>query len=535
MVLRKPYAFFIKHFKLFHIILSALIIVSVVRMTNVITFINSYLNSDKTLITMNDVDGLYSVIDYIVPLVALAFSILLLVVMSMKKKPNKYYAYSTIVILLLLILNVYGYNTLKALTKEWLQANRISTLRDLYVFALLGCIIEVAISVSRAIGFNVSRFDFNNDIIQLELSEKDNEEFELMVDFDINDLKRSTQKKVRYFKYFIKEYKSVILWSFAIIIVFVAGFIGFSYFKDRKKVISLSSFNYAINGFTMKINGTYVIDKDLNGNEFDDNKALVILDMTMTNLDTKNLKSFSSGSINITIGDESYYSSNKYEDEVMDFGKLYTNTKIKAGGSETKIFVFEIPKSRVNRTMLFGIKDLNTNEDTYVKLNPVNLIDKDKEIIEKKLGETMEINNNVVKDSSIKIDKYDIKNVFRIDYDYCIKNDCLSSIEYLTPRNNNSNFDKLLLKIDGDYNFNKDNTINDLYIFLSNYGYIEYKIGDNTYKENGIYGEVKSSKIDQENTYYFEILSDIQKADTIVLGFNVRNKEYRYILKGQGV
>ena len=173
MVLRKPYAFFIKHFKLFHIILSALIIVSVVRMTNVITFINSYLNSDKTLITMNDVDGLYSVIDYIVPLVALAFSILLLVVMSMKKKPNKYYAYSTIVILLLLILNVYGYNTLKALTKEWLQANRISTLRDLYVFALLGCIIEVAISVSRAIGFNVSRFDFNNDIIQLELSEKD--------------------------------------------------------------------------------------------------------------------------------------------------------------------------------------------------------------------------------------------------------------------------------------------------------------------------------------------------------------------------
>ncbi len=534
MVLRKPYAFFIKHFKLFHIILSALIIFSVVRMTNVITFINSYLNSDKTLITMNDVDGIYSMVDYIVPLVALAFSILLLVVMSMKKKPNKYYAYSTILIFVLLILNIYGYNTLKELTKEWLHANRISTLRDLYVFALFGCIVEVAISVSRAIGFNVSRFDFNNDIIQLELSEKDNEEFELMVDFDINDLKRSTQKKARYFKYFIKEYKSLILWSFVIIIVFVASFIGFSYFKDRKKIISLSKFNYPINGFTMNINGTYIIDKDLNGNEFDDNKALVILDMTMTNQDKRNLKTFSTGSINITIGDESYYSSNKYENEVMDFGKLYTNTKIKAGGSETRIFVFEIPKNRIKRTMLFSVRNTSTQEDVYVKLNPINLIDKDKEVIENKLGETMKIDNNVVKDSSIKIEKYDIKNVFKIDYDYCVKDSCLNSVEYVTPKNNNSNFDKMLLKIDGEYNFNKDNAINDLYVFLNNYGYIEYKIGDNTYKENGIYGEVKSNKIEQDNIYYFEILSDIQKADTIVLGFNVRNKEYRYILKGQG-
>lgn len=535
MVLRKPYAFFIKHFKLFHIILSALIILAIVRMTNVISFINSYLNSDKTLITMNDVDGIYSVIDFIIPLVSLAFSILLLVVMSMKKKPNKYYAYSTIVILLVLILNVYGYNTMKQLTKEWLYANRISTLRDLYVFALLGSIIEVAVSVSRAIGFNVSRFDFNNDIIQLELSEKDNEEFELIVDFDVNDLKRSTQKKVRYFKYFIKEYKSIIIWSFAIIIAFIGCFAGFSYLKDRKKIIPLSKFNYTINGFTMKINGTYIIDKDLNGNEFKENKALLILDMTMTNQDKRNQKAFSSGSINITIGDESYYSSNKYEDEVMDFGKIYTNTKIKAGGSETKIFVFEIPKNRINRKILFGIRNLNTKEDTYVKLNPVNLIDKDKEVIENKLGEKMEIDNNIIKGSSIKIDKYDIKNVFRIDYDYCINKNCLNSIEYLTAKNNNSNFDKLLLKLEGDYDFNKDNTIKDLYVLLSHYGYIEYKIGETTYKENGVYGEVKSNKIDQDNIYYFEIISDIQKADTIVLGLNVRNKEYRYILKGQGV
>ena len=74
----------------------------------------------------------------------------------------------------------------------------------------------------------------------------------------------------------------------------------------------------------------------------------------------------------------------------------------------------------------------------------------------------------------------------------------------------------------------------DLYVLLSRYGYIEYKIGDKTYRENGVYDEVKSSKITEDNTYYFEILSDIKDADTFVLGFNVRNKEYRYILKGQG-
>ena len=533
MVLRKPYAFFIKHFRLFHIILSALIIFTIIRMTNVITFINSYLNSDKTLITMNDVNRIYSSIDFILPIVSLVFSILLLVVMSMKKKPNKYYAYSTIVIIAVLILNIYGNVTLKQLTKEWLYENRISTLRDLYVFALLGSIIEVSVSVSRAIGFNVSRFDFNNDIIQLELSEKDNEEFELMVDFDINDLKRNTQKKMRYFKYFIKEYRNIILWSFLVIVGFVGCFVGFSIFKDRKKIISMSKFNYAINGFIMKINGVYIIDKDLNGNEFKDNKALVVLNMTLNNQDKRNSKSFSTGAINITIGDESYYSSNKYENEVIDFGKLYINTKIKAGGSETKIFVFEIPKNRVNRKMLFGIRNINTKEDLYVKLKPTNLIKQDKEIVESKLGEKMKIDNDIIKNSSILIDNYDIKNVFRVDYDYCIKNNCINSIEYLTTKNN-SNFDKLLLKINGNIDFEDENNIKDLYVLLSRYGYIEYKIGDKTYRENGVYGEVKSSKITEDNTYYFEILSDIKDADTFVLGFNVRNKEYRYILKGQG-
>lgn len=536
MVLRKPYAFFIKHFKLFHVILSGLIILSIVRMTGVISFVNSYLASGDTLITMNDVERVFSTIDFVVPIVALCFSILLLVVMTMKKKPNKYYAYSTIITILIFVLNIYGYNTLKALTKDWLYSSRISTLGDLYVFALLGSVIEVAISISRAIGFNVSRFDFNNDILKLELSEKDNEEFEVVVDFDINDLKRNTQKRFRYFKYFLKENKSTIVWSIGIIIAFVALYTGFTLLKYKKNVVSMSKLNSSvINGFKMEINNSYIINTDLNGNEFPDNKTLVVLDMTITNTDTRNEQQFSTGVVNITIGDESYYSTMKYEDSLIDLGRIYTNTKVKASGSERKLFAFEVPENRLSGKILFGVRNLSSKETMYVKLNPINLITNDTKVVENNIGNKLEFTDSTIKDSSIKINSYDIKNVFRIDYNYCTKtNKCLSSVEYLTAKNSNSNYDKVLLKLEGDFNISEDNIINDFYTLLSRFGYIEYEIGDKVYIEDNIYGEVKSSKITENNTYYIEVLSDVQNADSIVLGMKIRNVDYRYSLKGIG-
>ena len=221
-------------------------------MTGVISFLNNYSNSNMTLITMNDVTSVYNDFDFIIPVIILALSILLLTVMSLKKKPNKFYMFATITSIVLLIVNIYGYSTLKQLTVEWLEIIRIDTLADIYIFVMVACMVSCAMSISRAIGFNISRFDFNNDILQFDLSEEDNAEFEVVVDFDVNDLKRNAQKKARYFKYFLKENKSIIIWTSAIIVVSLGIYGVFTFFKYNKTVIKTSSFSSQVyNGFSI--------------------------------------------------------------------------------------------------------------------------------------------------------------------------------------------------------------------------------------------------------------------------------------------
>lgn len=528
MILRKPYAFFIKHFKLFHLILGSLVIYSIIRITGVISFVNHYINSNSSLITSNDLHKVFGTIDFVVPIITLLFSILLLVVMTMKKKKNKFYAFTTIMSITILLVNAYGYSTLKQLITVWLDINRVSTLGDIYVFVLFGAIIESAICLSRAIGFNVSRFDFNNDILELELSEKDNEEFEIMVDFDVNDLKRSAQKNIRYVKYFLKENKKTLLYSVLSIIGVVLLFIGFSYLKNKKDVVSLTKISSNINGFSMKVNNSYLINTDSDGNKYDNDVYLLILDVTIKNNDKKNSKQFLTGTLALSIGEDYYSVTKKYN--VSEFGTIYNDEKIEPGRERRNVLVFEIPQNRVKSKILLNIKNLASKKDLYAKINPKDLSLSKNEKIEKNISEELLFGDNL-ENSKFKIDEYNVRTYFEVNYNYCTndKKTCIKSLEYLIPNESNSNYDKVIMKLAGDFKISS-NGIKDFYSLLKTYGYIEYELNGKTYIDKS-FNQIKSSRIIEDNTYYLEVNSNVYRADKVVLGFKIRNYDYRYVLK----
>lgn len=529
MVLRKPYAFFIRHFKLFHVILSALTIYAIIRMVGVISFINNYLDSNIILITENDLIGLYDARDFIGPIIILAFNILLLTVMSLKKKPNKFYMVSTLTTIVLLVMNMYGYSTIKALTEVWLDVTRVGMLSDMYIFVMMACVVMGAMYISRAIGFNISRFDFNNDILQFELSEEDNAEFELMVDFDVNDMKRTAQKRFRYLKYFIKENRSAIITCVGVVVITILVYLGFTYVKYSKDVIKGSSLTY--NGFTLNVNGTYIINEDFKGNELADNKHLLVVDANITNNSFKDPTKFITGTLSISIGDNSYSTTNRYENLVTDLGQMYADEKIKLGETVRRVLVFEVPKSHLSSKILLGTRDLSNKSTTYINLKTNDLTTKESKKVEIKLKEEVKLDDSTIDNTKIKIDSYEVSNKFKVNYKYCISdNNCINSIEYLVPDNSNSNYDRTLLKLTGTFEFNGKNLIDDFYELFLNFGYIEYTIKDKTYIQNTGFRQVKSSKVKQSNTYYLEVLSDIKNADNIVLGFKIRNVDYRYYL-----
>ena len=533
MILRRPYAFFIKHFKLLHLFLAALTTYSILRMTNVINFINDYLQSNRTLIKPLEVRKVYNSQDFLIPILTLLFSVLLLSIMTMKKKPNKFYLYSTLVSLGLLIVNLRGKSLFEELTVQWLKVGTLNTLGDFYFFMLLAYIVEVAISISRAIGFNVSRFDFNSDILNLELSEHDNEEVEFVVDFDVNDLKRNTQKRIRYFKYFFKENKSLIKYTIIILMSFAALYSGYSILKYRKKIVSASNFKNSISNFEMTINKSYIINRDLNGNLLEDNKHLIVVDLNIKNTSTTTDASFKPGYLSVNVGNDNYSSVKKYKNIVKDIGTIYNGEKIKANKSIDTLLVFEVPANHLSSKILLGVYEPNGGNKKYVKLSPVKTNKSETEKVENKLGEELNMEKSTLGDTNIKLEKYEIADYYRLNYKYCIQssNKCIDSYEFLVPNNANSNYDKAILKVVGNFNFSEDSYIKDFGSLISNFGYVEYEKNGTKYTQNTNIRTISGSKVKESNTYYVEILSTIKDADKITLGFKIRNYDYRYILK----
>ena len=520
MVLRKPYKFFIKHFKLFHLILSALVIYSLVRITNVINYINSFTNSDVTLKTISvaDFNSLYSAIDFIVPIAAMILSIILLVVMTMKKKANKFYAYSTVVSLVVLIVNIYGRNTMLDLTTTWLTKGTLETVVDIYIFVIIACVVEVAIALSRAIGFNISRFDFNSDILEFDLDEKDNEEFEVAVDFDINDVKRDVQKRTRYVKYFFKENKSTLLWTSVIVVAFLALFGIYSLLKGTVKAEPLKNLN-RIGLLSFSVNDIYIIDKDPNGKDLPDGLNLIVLDAIIENK-TKNDLKLNASTMTINIGEDSYGRKTEYANYVSDLGTLYYNDDIKKNSTVQRLFVFAIPKRSARKKMYLGVGN------TYYKIKP-QVISTEDNVIENKLNEELNFEGSSVGDSKIKITEFDVKDVIEVPYKF--KN--MNSVETLVPTYTGNN-DNTILKLKGEFTFDENSKSKNLASLISKYGYIEYEIDGKQYKQSSGFSEIKSKKVNDNTTYYIEVNSSIAKASKIVLGFRLRYADYKYYLKG---
>lgn len=533
MILRKPYAFFIKHFKLFHIIIAGLIIYAIFRMTGVIGFVNNYLESNSVLITEEDFGGVYGIRDFIIPIIILLSNILLLAIMTIKRKPNKFYMISTVMSAILLIINIYGYSTLKKLITIWLEATQLSVLSDMYIFVMIACIIVCAVFISRALGFNIGRFDFNNDILKFDLSEEDSAEFELMFDFDVNDAKRNVHKQARYFKYFIKENKSTLLTTFCVVVGFVLIYFGFSFLKYKKDVTKTNSLY--LNGFGFTVNNSYIINSDYNGKKLEDDAYLLVVDASITNVGYSGEEDFITGTVNINIGDNDYYSTIKYNDDVTDLGIVYLDEKIKFEKTLRRLLIFKIPRSNLGSKTLLGIRNLDSSTNKYIKLKPVDLTKNENKKVEAKLGEKINLNDSSIENIDIKINNFELNNYFKVNYKYCAtKTKCYNLSEYLVPNNAASNYDKTLLKIEGNFNINNDLIITNFYELFHYFGYIEYTINGKTYVQNNLFKEVKSKKVKQNDVYYIEVLADIKKADSVYLGLKIRNMDYRYeLVKGK--
>lgn len=533
MILRKPYAFLIKHFRFMHVVLSICIFYLIYRTSLMINYINEYIENTISVVGNEIIGTLFDWGVIFLPILILVFAGILLFVMTLKDKPRLFYILMIIVHIAIGAVYLYAYSTFEQMEKTIIDMRTVKMLRDLLLYVIMAQSIFSVFAVVRGVGFDIKKFNFNTDLQDLEISLEDNEEFEVALNFDLNDKKRSGRKILRYTKYWIKEHKLIVNSALTIISVAVIFLLGVRYFKEGKTYAQNK--NFAVGTFQYEIKKSYVLNTDLNGRKItSDDYFLVVVDLAITN-NAKVPAELILGAIELDIAGDKYYHTSKYEYQLTDLGIVYKNEKIDTKIPSQYLLVFEVPKTAAATKMKIGFRDSRREETIYARLSPTEF--KDKKVVHQyDLGETIDFSDSTLRETTLTIDSYEIRNKFTLHYNYCSpkKQECLLSVEYLTPDIFSSNYNKSLLKIKGNFKFDEtiiSDNIKDIYGLFKSFMTIEYVIDGETRYQKVYLGHVTSKRVRQENTYYIEVFQEIKIADEITLIFNVRDQEYKYHLK----
>lgn len=524
MVLRKPYRFLIKHFRFIHLLLALMSSYLLIRTNNLIKFFNNYINNSETLIGSGTSDEYFTSLMFLFCLGILIGSGIILFIMRMKDKPIKFYIINIISYLFIVVIYLYDNSIIQKMELSTLDIRTIKLTGDLTLISFLVQTLSTIILFVRAIGFNIRRFNFEQDL-KFDISESDNEEFEFDVEIDKNKFKRKLNKKIRDFKYSYHENKFLINIVVALIIVLIALIVilnktVFHKIYKENNVINTSEYSYIITD-------SYLINTDYKNKQITDN-YLVAVKIKIKSLNS-NVKKFEPARVLLYIGKVRYNPTTDYKDDLIDLGVTYKNNKLSDDWNEY-LLVFEIPKKSISKKKTFVYSDpYSGNYKTLLSSKEIKAGKK----TTAKLNETMKFNTEIIKNIDFSIKSYSIDNKMKATYNFCeTKNICYDSYEYITPTLTD-NYTKTILKINSTVNFNEQNIPNfkDLSDFIETFGIIRYTMNNDVKEMDSKIKEVNPVKSNQDGVYYFEIYDEIKHASKISIVFKIRNTEYEYVLK----
>lgn len=513
MILRKPYAFFIKIFKPVHLLLAGLVAYLIYVSTKMLSFLSDYIYSETSVVGQNIKSRFSETTLYFIPIILIVFSLLIFGIMYKKKKPFTFYIINIFLFIFVLIINIYTFNFLGVLEKTIVSVKTAKLMHDL---TLINIMIESASFIFftiRGTGLDFKKFSFDSDISKFNISESDKEEFELELKVDFDESRRKRNKKIRHLKYLYLENKFLVhiaLIAVLVIISFVICLIMFIKSNQNKE-----GKMYAVEGVNVGVYNTYIVNTNYKGKKITDNYLIVLNARVFSNYSGNIIydKDFS-----LNISGVTFSLTHKYDSALTD---------LNSNDTKYRLIVFEVPEKYLNSKMKF--KYTNKGNSVSINLSPKKLVESNKDV-SKKIGEALNF-KDTIGNIEFTISNFEIKPYFINNYDYCINGkDCIPSKEYLKP-SIDENFDKVILKVAVNYKNDSIIKSESFYDFFSNFASIYYKLGDKWYVQSGRFEEIVSNKKKDKDNTYIGVNSNISDASSIKLVFEIRGSKYEYILK----
>ena len=517
MIIRKPYAFLIKHFRKIHIFL--LILCGYVYFKNL--QLNSFINEFISLGTYDSysepISNYISFSVILSLLLLIAGSATLVLLLRHKKKPWKLYLLPIIEYTFLLIVYFSAKNFFDSYTGI-IDSASIRAIRD---FLFIGTVLQyptIIVFLMRVLGVDLKKFNFKLDEEYLELNSEDREELEINFEFDKESLKRGTKRLFRNIGYVYQEHKLIINSIIGVLLV-ILFYSSYKFIFVTNKVYKQGQ-SLNANGYTITLNNSYYTNKDYTGNVISEKSAFVILDLTIKNNYKK--REIDLNKFHVMNGINDYVTTAKtFETEFQDFGKAYKSKELKQDESFNLIMIFKVNKELSTKRFVLYYQEFNNGEPYLRKiklnLNDVSKIKKNKTI---KLNE--EFNFNLKnEEETIILDGYEFVDNLNYSYRICHSSNCATHTGiYAAPSGYK------IMKISfASNNFEGKDMID----FSSKYGKMKYINNKNT--ESVV--EIKNplNKTYYGKYLYIKVPNEIVESTSIELDFTIRNNKYIYTLR----
>lgn len=507
MIIRKPYAFLIRNFKLIHFIMLLISGYILYRTKIAYNFFNDYAKTRQFIDSETLISDTLPLFITILAFILIGAAVMIIVLFRKKDKPTLFYISSIIYYIGFIVVLVISRGIMTTIIFEGIDPRISRIIRDIWMISYYLQFILVGFYFIRAVGFDVKKFNFGEDIHELQIDEEDNEEIEIATKFDKDKLKMKAAMQKEELKAFYFENRFIILLILFLLLVVMPGvFIARSIVANKRytenEVIKLDNFEF-------KVIETLITKKDSKGNKlFKGNNSYLIVKFNLNNLLDKK-RGLKLNNLRLEIGDNVYSPKNTYYDSFVDIGKGYNNQTL-SKESKDFIAVYILSDEELKKPITLRYTDslkVKNNEASalYYRINiePKN-IDQDIRNVSYNLGQEL-----IIKDSNI---KFKINNVdIEEEFTYQVGN----KLKYIVYTYG------IVLSINSDSNSN-------LIKILKESGNIKYKIGNSIFNEN--INVITPNGYNGDNIY-LGVNEDMKKADSIELTIKTRDIEYIYKIK----
>lgn len=535
MILRKPYAFLIKHFRIIHLFLLLPIAYLIGKTAKIVSFFRTYVSNNYTTSLVNIAAEHISFFMYLAVLIIIIVVIAIYYLMRQKEKSTKLYFFTLLYYLFLFVLIGVTHSILSNMEHDIITAQTARAYRDVSTVLCLPQYFFLVYVFIRGIGFDIKKFNFANDLKDMEITDVDSEEFEFAINVEGYKVERTARRFIREFKYYVQENTFVFSCIVAVFVIFIgtALYLNFGVYNRTYHVSDKMTHNF----FTIQITDSMITNIGYDGNVITEGKYYLAIKLYIENKTNKNYE-LDYTNFRLVLNGKNVYPTLDRGEYFVDYGKPYYKEKIKKQTKDYYVLVYEIAEADLTNEykikILEGI-DYKVGEiaATYktIKLNPP-VINSVQEVETISLGKTANFKNSNLGYTTFKINNYALENSYTYEYDHCYsENNCTRLKDKITTNISGSIEKTILLVLDMEYNLDQTtiyaNNIKTDTKYFDHFFSLYYE------KEGSSHIISLNNKTSQnmENVVVFETRQEILNADKIDLLVTVRNKKYTFHLK----